>query len=588
MTLSVVVCLLLVAMRTSAQVAISSAGPEQRSLKSPVTNTPPEKRSTVQGKVVNALTGEPIRKVSVRLVKNSDRTGRVEGEQAEGYSDNSTADGTFRIDGIEPGEYYLSGERPGFLNSTYGASISFGRGTKISLSPSQQLTGVTLGMTPQAVIAGRVIDQDGDPVGGMSLMALRQVWNRGKAQYFPFANEQTDEEGRFRLAGLQPGKYYLVVGKGFRGDMEAPPASPGKPDIRPIRTFYPNAMARDSATPINVRAGETASDIEIRMQFAAAHHIRGKLVGSLTTPIDQVRLELMPADSESFFPFGLGGNNNLKPDRTFDIAGVTPGRYWLSAMAFEGTLKLVCGSYVEMGDTDINGVELAPMQAGTLKGQIVLTAPPPAGTAAADLKKVRVFLQPTDVQRIFFGVQSETTDTGLVTIKNVYPGKYEVSVQNLPTGAYVQSVNYGNQDVFHQLLDLSGGAGGELQITLRYGVGEIDGTLVPQDNSPDANKKPNAIVFVIPENPDIHEYYQSEPDQNQAFSEKELPPGAYRVVAVEGLNPMSLGNPDLRKELASRGTEIELKENEKKRIQLPVVTAADVQQIMARLGIEGE
>ncbi len=51
---------------------------------------------------------------------------------------------------------------------------------------------------------------------------------------------------------------------------------------------------------------------------------------------------------------------------------------------------------------------------------------------------------------------------------------------------------------------------------------------------------------------------------------------------------MSLGEPDLRKELASRGVEVELKENEKKQIQLEVLNAADVQQIYARLGIEAE
>jgi hypothetical protein len=194
------------------------------------------------------------------------------------------------------------------------------------------------------------------------------------------------------------------------------------------------------------------------------------------------------------------------------------------------------------------------------------------------------------MRRFFYSPPSETSDDGSVTIKDVVPGKYEVTVNNVPKGTYVQSITYGSQEILHKALDLSGGAGGELRITLRYGVAELDGTVVAEDNSSDGNasKKVNALVYVIPDEEGNERIYSSEPDQNAMFSKKELPPGKYHALAVEGVDYMAMGNPDLRKELASRGVEVELKENEKKSLQLQVLTASDVQQIYARLGIEAE
>src|ERR1700742_3204174 len=42
-------------------------------------------------------------------------------------------------------------------------------GTPIKLAPSQQLTDLNVALTPQAVITGKVIDADGDPISGGSV-----------------------------------------------------------------------------------------------------------------------------------------------------------------------------------------------------------------------------------------------------------------------------------------------------------------------------------------------------------------------------------------------------------------------------------
>lgn len=570
----------------SGQIFIGNMGQSQGPLSAPASTTPPEKRCIVQGKVTNALTGEPLKKVNVRLIRAGHGEGMVGplGPQTQGYSIDSGADGSFQMDGIEPGEYSLSGERAGYLHTAYGAPSAFGQGTRITLSPTQQLTGLSLLMTPQSVISGQVVDSDGDPVGGVNVMALRAIWNGSKPMYLPLGNAQADEEGHFRLSGLQPGKYYVSVQKmGF----DSVVISADKPDIRMVPTYYPDATTRDTASAISLHPGENLADIQIHIQTASAHHIRGKVVGAVSGKTGQMHLQVTADDSDLPFWFNFDPRNKLKEDHTFDVAGVTPGRYVISVMELSGQVRSLAEATVEVGDSDVNGVELVPVQPGTMHASIVIQGTRPAGVDAPAVKQIQVLLSADDMRHIFNSPHSETTADGSVTIQNVIPGKYDVQINPVPKGLYVQSIQYGSSDVKGKTLDLSGGVGGDLQVTLRYGVAELDGTVVPADNSSD--KKVNAMVYLIPDNKDsMHQFWSSEPDQNAAFTEKELPPGAYHAVAVEGVGQMSMQNPDVQKEFASRGVEVELKENDKKQIQLPLIPADDVQRLFSQLGIEAQ
>jgi hypothetical protein len=122
-----------------------------------------------------------------------------------------------------------------------------------------------------------------------------------------------------------------------------------------------------------------------------------------------------------------------------------------------------------------------------------------------------------------------------------------------------------------------------------YGVAELDGSVVLEDNRPDAMKKVKASVFLFhDDNPGGDQLFWTEPDQNAAFKLREIPPGKYRAIAAEGLTYSMVEDPDMAKELAALGTDVELKENDKRQIQLPVISSAEVRQIMARLGVESE
>jgi hypothetical protein len=68
-------------------------------------------------------------------------------------------------------------------------------------------------------------------------------------------------------------------------------------------------------------------------------------------------------------------------------------------------------------------------------------------------------------------------------------------------------------------------------------------------------------------------------DQAGAFNMKSLPPGRYLAYALEQVDNNQLQNPDVLKQLASRGVEVELKEKDNKQIQLTPIPADDLKRI---------
>src|SRR5882762_4228369 len=68
----------------------------------------PEDQCTVEGNVLNATTGEPLRKARLMLRRQGD-------SQDNSYSTVSDAGGHFVMDHVDPGRYMLSASRNGFV-----------------------------------------------------------------------------------------------------------------------------------------------------------------------------------------------------------------------------------------------------------------------------------------------------------------------------------------------------------------------------------------------------------------------------------------------------------------------------------------
>jgi protocatechuate 3,4-dioxygenase beta subunit len=112
--------------------------------------------------VVADQTGKPLAGVHIRLI-----TGDFDAENGIQAIYGATTDtaGQFSFDGLKAGLYLVMAERAGFVQA---GSSPMGIGM-LPLKPGQHLTDYKIGMTARAVIAGKVVDEYGDPVQGVNL-----------------------------------------------------------------------------------------------------------------------------------------------------------------------------------------------------------------------------------------------------------------------------------------------------------------------------------------------------------------------------------------------------------------------------------
>jgi protocatechuate 3,4-dioxygenase beta subunit len=160
--------------------------------------------ATIEGQVLDALTGVPIRKAVLTLRKIAD-----DSRAAEADTDTS---GRFRFTGVPPGEYTLAAAARGYLILDRDSARQPRReGTLFALAPAQNLSGLVLRLTPFGAISGRIVDDDGDPVAAGEVQVWHVTyrnWIRELAADRGY-NTLTDDRGIFRIAGLPPGRYYL-------------------------------------------------------------------------------------------------------------------------------------------------------------------------------------------------------------------------------------------------------------------------------------------------------------------------------------------------------------------------------------------
>jgi hypothetical protein len=259
-----------------------------------------------------------------------------------------------------------------------------------------------------------------------------------------------------------------------------------------------------------------------------------------------------------------------------------------------GNFHIVGNTPVEVAGSDVNDVVINIVPAGTLRGRIQVEGRSKNEGEAPSLGSVQIGLEPAD--EMMRGWQSAyPRQDGSFRIENLDPDKYELRLYRLPDGAYLKSVQLGQQEMLGKELDFSQGAAGELLITLSYGVGEVSGTVqMPQQeaNSEASSNKPatNASIVLVPEElrPDGSGFEYGNTTQTGSFSVKNVPPGRYRAYALEDVKREQMDNPDFLKQLETKGVELELQANGKKQIQLTLIPATDTQRILAQVGMDAQ
>ncbi len=146
---------LILPLALAAQVTVSTSGPGAP-VPAQAPESKPEDLCAIEGRVLNAATGEPVKKANLLLRRTDLSPNAV--SLPTSYSTATDAGGAFAMKDIEPGKYRLSVNRTGFVFAEYGARGAMRPGTTLSLDPKQHLQEVVFRLTPHAVVIGRVVD----------------------------------------------------------------------------------------------------------------------------------------------------------------------------------------------------------------------------------------------------------------------------------------------------------------------------------------------------------------------------------------------------------------------------------------------
>jgi len=366
-------------------------------------------------------------------------TGRIETERAgvrmpvrrakviltrQGSKDSSTTstdgEARYRFEGLTPGRYVVTVEKPGFVSSTP-APIDVTGSTRT----------VDLQLTPGGALAGRLQNDLNVPIR-LDTVTADRLTEQGTVAASYVAS--TDDLGRFRVHSLPAGRYRMRA---------TPPASADQ-------YFYPGTITASDARIITVVPGTTSDGLDFTVPVALLSTIAAaaiesaasdsapapnpkaaRVTGTITRsdsgqPVANATVQL----SEASGVFRYRARTGL--DGRFELVNVPAGSWTLSASAagfvnVDAFVTRPTGAGIRVtvkeGDRIKQDVTLAPM--GAIEGFVVDEFGDPApGVVVQVAQKAGVTGLSRFLANPSVGPTGTTDDRGWFRAAGLYPGDY--------------------------------------------------------------------------------------------------------------------------------------------------------------------
>jgi protocatechuate 3,4-dioxygenase beta subunit len=530
--------------------------------------TKPDDSCSISGQVSNAATGEPVRRALVYL-RRIDSSPGVTNIQVS-HTGTTDATGRFAIAGIAPGKYRLSAERSGFIATQYGSRAPNKAGTLLTLEPGQKSSDLAMRLTPHGVIAGRVLDEEGEPVSGVDVQVSRQQYMQGRKQMSRSGGASTNDLGEYRVFGLAPGHYYVSA------TSRQNPMLPQTEDEY-VTTFFPRTTDAAAAAPIDVGPGAQLRNIDIPLAKMHTVTVKGRVTNEVRPPgggetAQRTYINVMlSARNAMVVGAGYTRGASVTPQGTFEFRGVTPGSYFVVAAINTPGKSFTARAAIQVGGSNIEGISLTIRGGVPVSGRVRVE-----GETTASIASVRVVLQPAEIGGILFGPipTQQVKEDGSFQLDDVGADRYTVSVSGLPEGFYVTRVRSANLDVLAGGLDVAAGSPAPLDVVLSPNAGQVTGTVL----DPKTQKAAAAVTVVLvpqeKERRDREAFYQTTiTDQSGRFTFKSVVPGEYRVYAWAEAEYGAWMDPDFLKPQESRGEAVSIQEGGRQAVQVNLIPA---------------
>jgi hypothetical protein len=533
-----------------------------------------------------ALKSDP-RRMMLMLRGSASITGRVTGPDGRGLSGAlvrlhpisgggfervaaSASTGVFQFSNLPVGSYRVSVTRTGFMPGEHGQERAGQPGRIVAVRERQRLNGVDVGLRRGAVVTGIVSDPDGEPLEGIAMHVWR-LRHRGGRQVAEsvgdVAARRTDDRGRYRLYGLQPGTYYVVA-----ADLPGGAPRPVRGIAPAPRSYYPGTPSLAEASTINVDVGVDAPAVDLAFRPAPSVRVTGLTYDSTGAPLRQP-IWLMGSTRSGVVT--LPPQLALMSGIRFEFEHVVPGEYVVHAIqpphpdAFQQAIEKgydqpsseFTMQFLDVAAADIENLLVITSRGATLTGRVVVEeepAPRGRGVAAFGIASSDPDYAPPPSEPRPWSVRVNPDWTFLV---DGLQGFVRFAPTPLtPPGWFLKSVQIGGMNIADEpmLFGKFDDSRGLVEVVFSTGGADVSGRVV--DNGKEVG---SYVVVVLPD--DRSRWYAgsryikiARPGEAGGFAVGTLPPGEYWITAVDAFDDSRIEDPQVLEELRLRGRRIVL------------------------------
>ena len=268
-------------------------------------------------------------------------------------------DGTYTIEHLVAGEYGVLAILPGYISPLEDVMASGfqDRSPEATRELLRKYGTVTISnaeserhdmtLARGASVSGQVLFSDGSPATQVSIeledinakkqtttdpLQSRMVATMART-LFTHQSENTDDRGRFRIAGLKPGTYRVAAISSLSntvdngGEMGGFAVMfSGALDTAALRVYSGDTLHSKSAKTYDLRSGDDVTGIDITIPLNAYHQVRGVVTAVDGRSINQANVTLTDAADDS-----LHFEVKVSDEGAFTFATVSAGTYILSA-----------------------------------------------------------------------------------------------------------------------------------------------------------------------------------------------------------------------------------------------------------------
>jgi hypothetical protein len=512
--------------------------------------------ATIRGHVLAADTGQPLRKAQVRITS---------GELRENRMTSTDADGKFEFKEVVAGRYSVNASKGSYVALQYGQLRPFEPGKPLEILAGQTIEKVDFALPKGAILTGRVLDEFGDPLPDAMVSVQRYQNMGGQRRLIPAGRTSTTNDvGEFRIFAVPPGQYYLSATMRPMGMIADNDDRSGY-----APTYFPGTTSMAEAQKVTVGLGQIVSDMNMTLMPTRVSRITGTAVDSQGRPMTGMVMTVPRTDSMMVM---FGPPAQIKPDGSFAVSGLSPGRYMLQVRGPTGESESAYADITVSGD-DVNGVRLVATKPSVVSGRAIVE---PAAAQALRPSSVRLGLQPTQMDMMMMGTQPAVLNDDLTFELKAAPGQFRVVMFNQPPGWGIRAVRYRGTDVTDAGIEVRPSEDlAEVELELTNRLTDLSGVVT--------NAKGEAIkdysVIVFPQDsdkwtPNSRYMRTSRPDQDGRYKVTGVPAGQYLVIALDYLDQNDWNDKDFLEKIRSKATTFSLNDGETKSVDLRITAGS--------------